>query len=430
MGFSSVVSIVVGSQIGSGIFMLPASLALIGPISLFGWLISGSGAILLALVFAQLCIRLPNASGPHAYVGSVFGKNTAFFVGWTYWLISWISSVAVIVATVGYLSPLLGVTSSFAILFLEIFLLFLITILNMKGVAFVGLMEFVLTLFKCIPLLIIPLVSLMYFNPDFLKNKGEHSLNIFGSINKASLLTMWGFIGLETVTVASGVVNNPKKIIPQAVIFGTLAVAAIYVLNSIGIMGVIDPAVLANESAPYSTASEIIFGSWCTKAVSLIATIACIGTLNAWVLTSGQIAYKAAKDGLFPQFFGKTNKQSAPYVSLLIAFVGSIPFLMLTLNESLVAQVNAIIDISVTTFLFIYIACIVSFLILLKRDQKKNIFYWASSIFAMGFCFWALLSISLFHLFMSFLFVLSGLPIYLFQYKMIRTEKVSKQESS
>lgn len=429
MGFSSVIALVIGSQIGSGVFMLPASLALIGPISLFGWLISGSGAILLALVFAQLCMRVTKSGGPHAYVESAFGKSAAFFVGWTYWLVSWISSIAVIIATIGYLSPLLGITSPTINLFLEILLLFIVTLINLRGVAFAGSVEFILTILKCIPLLVIPIVGLIFFKPDHFHGIAAKGTHVLGSINKASLITLWGFIGLETVTVASGAVKNPKKIIPRAVVLGTLVVAFIYVLNSIGIMGVIPPESLANESAPYATASHIMFGSWCNAVVCIIASIACLGTLNAWVLTSGQIAYGAAKDGLFPQILAKTNKRSSPYVSMLAAFFGSIPFLILTVSDSLVTQLNTIIDISVTTFLGVYIVCIISFMALLRKEQSKHYWLWSLSILSLAFCLWALCSVSFVHLLLSSFFVLSGLPIYLSRYKKIRTEKASSTDA-
>lgn len=419
MGFLSAAALVIGSQLGSGIFTLPSSLALIGPISLFGWIVSGLGAIFLALIFAKFCIKMPDSGGPHAYVESTFGKGAAFFVSWTYWLASWISTLAVIIATVGYLSPLFGITDHFVILFLEIALLVVTTLVNMRSVTLSGSIGFILTLFKCIPLIVIPLAAFLYFHPEHFQGMIADSKNIFSSVNKASLLTFWGFVGLETVTVSAKNIENPQKTIPRAVIFGTIIVALIYVLNSIGVMGVVPITSLANEAAPYAIASQMMFGNWCNITISIIAIIACLGTLNAWVLTSGQIAYMAAKDGLFPAPFAKANKYNSPYFSLACACIGSIPFLVLTLHESLVAQVNMIIDISVTTFLFIYIACLLSFMYKLLKEQKNDYLYWAIALLAMVFCSWALLSVSWFHLSLTILFILSGLPVYLSRLKAI-----------
>ena len=82
IGFWAVLSLVVGSQIGSAVFMLPANLASFGKYAFYGWITSSFGAISLALVFANLAMHFPKTGGPHAYINEVFGKNLAFFVCW------------------------------------------------------------------------------------------------------------------------------------------------------------------------------------------------------------------------------------------------------------------------------------------------------------------------------------------------------------
>src|SRR5690606_32154041 len=108
--------------------------------------------------------------------------------------------------------------------------------------------------------------------------------------------TFWGFVGLETAVSTSKSIENPNRTVPRAVILGTTIVALIYMLNSIGIMGVISPEDLAKTNTPYADAAGQIFGGVWYFPIALIAFIACIGTLNAWVLTSGQIAMDAAKE--------------------------------------------------------------------------------------------------------------------------------------
>ena len=160
IGFWSVFAIVTGSQIGSGVFMLPAGLAPYGEFSILGWLISGLGAICLALVFAGLCSRFPRTGGPHVYVKEMFGVSASFFTGWTYWVISWVSTSAVIIATVGYLSPFIGTAPPSIYLLIELLLLLMITSLNLKGIQAAGKAEFVLTLLKVVPLLLLPLIAI------------------------------------------------------------------------------------------------------------------------------------------------------------------------------------------------------------------------------------------------------------------------------
>lgn len=407
--FRSTVSLVIGSQIGSGVFLLPASLAILGPISLFGWLISGAGAILLALVFANLSVTVSKGGGPHVYIEKAFGSTAAFFTGWTYWLISWVSSVAVIVAAIGYLTPLIGISSPLVTLILEIGILAIVTSINMRGAAVAGSLEIFLTLMKCVPLIIIPLVGLFFLKTEFFYPLNPGNLNVLGSLNMATLMTFWGFIGLETATTTAAMIENPTKTIPRAVITGTLIVAAIYFLNSFGIMGLVPPETLKQTQAPYVEATQILFGNGWDIGIALIAFIACVGTLNAWVLTSGQIAVEAAKDNLFPPFFAKTNGSGAPYMSLLIAFCCTVPILCLTLTPNILTQLNVMIDLSVTTFVLIYLACTIGYI---KILPKKSYLHLAIALLAAGFCVWILLFTSWQNLLLCSGFVLSGTPIY------------------
>ena len=410
MGFLSIASIVIGSQVGVGILFLPAALSAFGSIGLTGWLASAGGAILLALIFAQLCTHIPKAGGPHVYVNEAFGKTAAFFVGWGYWLIAWTSNIAVAIASVSYLTPVLGHMSQTYNLILEITIISTLTIINIYGAPLVGRIELVLTLLKCLPLIIIPIGGLMYFNIDHFEPINAKSLPLSDIINQTALLTFWGFIGLESATANAGVVHNPGATIPKAVLFGTIMVACLYIINCVGVLGLVPQETLLTSNAPYVDAAKRIFGDNIDTYAAVIIALACIGTLNAWILTSGQIACVAAKDGLFPAFCGKTNKYGAPYISLLISLTGTILLLFTTLSDNLISQVNLVIDVSVTAFLFVYFACMMAFL---KLFAKKQPIYGLISILGGGFCMWIICHSPMLNIGISLALVLSGLPVYL-----------------
>ena len=105
VGFATALSLVVGGMIGSGVFMLPASLAPYRGVSLIGWVVSAGGSVLLALVFARLARTNPATGGPYAYTRSAFGDFAGFLVGWGYWISCWTTNGALAVAFVGYLDP-------------------------------------------------------------------------------------------------------------------------------------------------------------------------------------------------------------------------------------------------------------------------------------------------------------------------------------
>lgn len=416
VGFWSVLALVVGSQIGSGVFMLPASLAEFGEYSIIGWMVSAIGAMALAMVFANLCAHFPKTGGPHVYIEKIFGRDIAFFAGWTYWVVSWISTTAVIVAAIGYLSPFFGDQSSIFYLGLEIILLFTMCFLNLFGVSVAGRAEVLFTALKFLPLFIVPIVAIFFFDiNNFTMSEKITSQGFSTSIAQATLLTLWGFIGVESATTPAGSVENPTKTIPRALIFGTLIVSIVYIFNSVAIMGLIPGQELANSNAPYVDAASYIFGGQWHLIISLAASIVCIGTLNAWVLTAGQISLGLAQDKLMPNIFAKLNSRKAPYFSIILSCFGILPLLILTADKNIASQVAAVIDFSVTSFLFIYILCSVVNLIISYREGKYRAVI--VSIIAILFSGWIISETSINTIMISSLFTLSGIPIYLFWYK-------------
>lgn len=422
IGFWSVLAIVMGSQIGSGVFMLPASLAPYGEYSILGWIFSGLGAVCLALVFAGLCQRLPKTGGPHAYVKEMFGFAPGFFTGWTYWVISWVSTTAVIIASVSYLSPFLGDQPAWVYLVLEIILLLAITFLNLKGIQAAGEAEFVLSVLKIVPLFLLPILAIWYFKTDnFTLVPDIAALPLSSKLSQVVLLTLWGFIGLETATTPAGSIHNPSKTIPRAIIVGTSCTALLYLMGNIGIMGLVPGHILAQSKAPYVVAAHYLFGGNWHYLIAIVASIVCIGTLNAWMLASGQVVLGLAEDQLMPRSFAKKNAANAPSLGLITSAAGILPLLFLTMNVNIAQQITAIIDFSVVAFLFVYLACVLAYLKMILK-QKVSWYHWLYSLGALFFCVWIISQTALVTLGIASLFVLSGLPMYWFWYrKQLRT---------
>lgn len=415
IGFWSVFELVTISQIGSGL-MLPANLSPYGSLTLVGWGISSIGALILALVFCQLCQWFPRTGGPHAYVREAFGRSVSFFTGWTYWVISWVSTIAIVISVVGYLTPLIGVHSSAFNLTLEILIVLMVTALNLKGVEAAARAKFFMLILKMIPLLLVPLGALLYFDKANFTPINPAAPENTCLLNNVILLTLWGFIGFESATAAAGEVHNPTKTIPRALILGTIFVAIVYFISSLGIMGVIPGHELMHSSAPYTDTASLVFGGSWHLLVSLIAAVICVGAVNAWTLASGQIALGIAQDGLLPKFFGRQNKHGAPVYALLISCVGTIPLLVMAKNASLVDKIHTIIDFSVTAFLFVYVVSCLAYLKLLWQQPKHGALWkWGAGLLSLGFCGWVIYETPAKILLCASLFVVSGLPIYLFR---------------
>ncbi|MGE3320439.1 MAG: amino acid permease [Candidatus Berkiella sp.] len=409
LGLLQTISLVTGNLVGSGVFLLPASLALVGTLSLVGWVLTGCGALLLATVFASLSQTTQNNGGPHNYVGHAFGKEGAYWVAWGYWVLSWISNTALVVAAVSYLSPLLGGLSQPMVLLTQILIWGFITFVNIMGVQFAGRFELLMTTLKLIPLVAIPAIGL--FSVDFqqllpIVPQGVDGLE---GIKTAMFLTLWAFVGLETATVTSGEVKNPKRTIPLATMIGTLIALFVYVLGSVVMLGVLGAQALSNSKAPYADlAGHLLGGDW-GPLIAIAAVICCLGSFNGWTMVVSRISQGAATEGLFPSLFAKVDRRGTPINGLIISALCTLPLLFLSLQENLLSQFNAIIDISITLILMIYLFCILAYF-KLKVGISNRLSAWIG-IGALLFVLFALWAAGFKMVVLSLSLLVLGLPM-------------------
>jgi APA family basic amino acid/polyamine antiporter len=411
IGLWPLTSLVTGNLVGSGVYLLPATLAIYGTVSICGWIATSLGAILLSLVFAQLSAYQTKTGGPYLYAREAFGETVGYYVCWGYWMLSWISNPTLAIAAVGYISSLCGGLSPMTHFWLELLIVFGFTAFNLLGLKVTGKTELYITALKVIPLLVLPLIGLFFIDPQ---NFAQVSLSDkpFGvALNAAAFITLWAFVGLETGTVPAGQVLNPSRTVPQATILGTVIAACVYILGTIVIMGVISPEELVQSKAPYADAAHRIFGGAWGVPVSLAAIVTCLGTLNGWLIIVGRIPYGAAQDGLFPELFARTTEHGTPYWGVLISSGCSIPFLLLSLQNSLMEQFSFIVDVAVTLILFVYAISVLAYLKLLVRNQKCTILKVALGLGALAFTLWALWAASLKMVGLSMIILILGIPM-------------------
>ena len=392
IGFWPLTSLVTGNLVGSGVFLLPTTLAHFGSISLVAWGVTVLGAVMLALIFAELSHKLPQNGGPFAFVAKAFGPQAGFFTAWGYWILSWISNAALVASAAGYFVAMYGHLDKAVILAIEIGILSVITGFNLFGLRTTGRAELIITTTKVIPLILIPLACL--YAIDFANFPAYNITEMPNSsaLNAAAFITLWGFLGLETATVTGGQVINARKIVPLATITGTIIAATIYILGTVVIFGVLPFDTLMSSKAPYADAAGAVFGGSWAVAISIAAIITCVGSLNGWTIIVGKIAQAAASEGLFPPAFGRTNSQGAPYWAILSSSILTIPFIIMSLEDNLVEQFNLIIDISVTFILFVYLACVLAFFKLVLRDKEHRIYKAVIGFCALMFVVWAFMA--------------------------------------
>src|SRR6187401_101802 len=162
VGFWTATSLVIGSMIGSGVFLLPATLAAFGGISMLAWVITAFGSVMLALVFAHLSRRNPATGGVYAYARDSFGDFGGFIVAWGYWISMWTANATLAIAFVGYAGPLLSELAGVQITArpvvaagMAIATLWFLTAVNTLGVRTAGRIQVVTTVLKLMPLVVV-----------------------------------------------------------------------------------------------------------------------------------------------------------------------------------------------------------------------------------------------------------------------------------
>ena len=413
MGFWSLLAIVIGAQLGASIFLLPAELAHYRTLGLGGWMIGGIGAILLTIVFSFLCTQTGKAGGPHIYARMFFGEKVGFFITWIFWCGAWACNPILIATAVNYLMSFAGDMTPLQKIICEIAMVFSLTYVNLRGVKTTGIFEIVLTTFKVLPLIIIPILAFQHINMDNFKEMTPPDMTAGETMIKAAIISFWGFVGLEGGTTPAGNVKNPQRKIPLAIVLGTATVAIISLVNTFTVFGIITPSSLENVGAPFAQVMVQIFGGSYDKIIGLITFIMCYGSLNAWVFFSGQIAKTAADAQIFPKFFTKTNKYNAPSNALIAAFLGTVVILLLQKSSLFEDKISKFLDMSVLIYIVLYTVAVLCFFKFMIKEKVKTVSKWIISSLALAFCLFISYNSSLMDFSAVILLIILGIPAYI-----------------
>ncbi len=419
LSLSVLTSLVVGNMIGSGIFLLPSSLAQYGSITILSFIATAVGAMLLACVFSKLSTLFPKTGGPYVYCKEGFGDFIGFQVAYNYWIYMWAGNAAVAVALSGYLKFFIPsiAHSSFYLFLTSTTTIWFLTLINIKGVHLAGRFQLMLTILKVLPLLLIASIGVFFIDVSNLLQFNISTESNLSAFSGGAMLTLWAFLGLESASIPADNVLNPKRDIPLATIFGTLLTAIVYILATISIMGVVPMTELQQSTAPFALLAEKIMGPVGMYIIGLCAIISCVGALNGWILLQGHIPYAAAKDKMFPSAFGKLSKNGVPVFGTVISTILINILLFLNYNKSLVEQFTLIISLATLSALIAYIYTSASeFTIYLKHPDKVNREHvrktLAVSSLAFIYSFWALFGAGPQTVFYGTLLMFSSVPLF------------------
>jgi arginine:agmatine antiporter len=357
VGLVGAVALVAGSMVGSGIYLLPASLGAVGSISILGWIAATAAAMTIAGMFAWLGIAAPEAKGLPGYVeaglGPFFGVQTAV----AYWATNWIGTAAVAVAVAGaagFLVPALAGTG-------PRLLITLAAIWAAVGACWIGpravaRVEGLTLALGLLPVLVAATLGWLAFHPaTFIASWNPQGLSVPSAVGASALNAFWAFLGVECAAATAGVVRNPTRNVPRATLIGVVAVAVLYISACTVLMGILPAAVLAKSSAPFAEAGQATLGLGLAAAIAVCALLRAQGCVTGWVLVTSETTRSGADAGVFPRAFRTRPGEHASPINLISA--GGLMSLMAvtTASPTLGQQFGFLANVSVLLSLYCYV---------------------------------------------------------------------------
>lgn len=361
IGLPLATMLVAGNMIGSGIYLLPATLATVGSITLIAWILALGGALLVAAVIAYLGRVAPTAGGLCAYAREALGAFSGFQSSVFYWASCWIGNVAIGVAAIGYLAklvPALGDPMNLAIGVVA--LIWLLTFLNILGPRIACQVQSLTLIAGLIPIALVATVGWRLFDAQiFLDSWNVTAQPAYQVIPSSLVLVYWAFLGLESASIGTAVVENPQRNVPLATLLGVTLAGVVYIASCTAIMGIIPASTLAKSTAPFADAAQLIVGTLAGTLVATVAFAKASGTLSGLILITAQLGKAAADQKLFPMVFARTDRHGVPVLNLLVMAVIMSAATLLTISPTLNQQFSKLVELSVLLCLVTYIyACV------------------------------------------------------------------------
>jgi len=347
-------SIVAGTIIGSGIFLVPAEMMqAVGSAGLvyLAWIVGGLLSFFGALTYAELGSVRPYAGGEYVYVRDAYGPLPAFLYGWTWFLIAKPASIASVTAG---LVRVLGTFSAFHFLPETLFSFHItssrvlvityghlvaiaanvfITGLNYIGIRKAGGFQLAFTVLKVGMIVAIAVITLTAASGSW-SNFGTSFAGATGGMTgfmAALVAALWAYDGWNDLNMVSEEIQRPEKNIPLALVLGVGVVAVLYMGLNAGIQYALPAAAIAHAAVPAAAASEAALGHMGIVLVSIGMMISMLATLNGTVMSGGRVPFAVARDGYFFKALGEVHPRfHTPALALVIQ--GAVAILLIVVG--------------------------------------------------------------------------------------------------
>jgi len=337
----------VGSMIGSGIFIVPATIALqlqASSLVVLVWIVGGIATMFGALSVAELGAIFPRAGGQYVYLKEIYSPLWGFLYGWSAFLVINTASIAAVAVTcavyLGYFFPL----SPLAIKLIAIASIVLLTLVNCFGIRIGAMVQNGFTLLKIGSLVVLAMLcfllsggSVSNFSP-VLPTLPIGSLA--GVMGLALIGVLWAYDGWIEITYVAGEVKDPQRILPRALILSTIIVILCYAFINLGYLYTLSASEMSHSSLVAADSALKTIGPAGAALVSLAVVVSTFGANNGFIFTSPRIYYAMAKEGLFFDWLATIHpKYRTPIPSLIVQAVLAIIFILSGTYDQLITYV-------------------------------------------------------------------------------------------
>jgi len=345
---------VAGCMIGSGIYMLPASLGAFGSVSILSWLAATLGAGLIAGSLAWCAVLDPQGGGMFTYIRKAFGPAAGFVSGVLYWASTLPGCVAIAIGCTGYFSvfapavkhglPATLSVAGFVWLFIAA---------NWVGPRFVAKLQGWSLGLGLVPVLLAALGGWVFFHgATFVQSWNPGHADLMTVVPRGTVMAFWAFLGIEGAVILAPRIKNPGRNVPLATLGGLALAAVIYIAACSALMGIVPAATLAKSSAPFADAAAVAVGGSLAGAIALFALIKASGALGGnMLLTLESLECESVTSVL------STAPRDLPRVSgrtLLITGIIATLIVLMSQSPTLVRQFTMVTDVVVVLSMFTY----------------------------------------------------------------------------
>lgn len=421
------IGIVVGSMIGGGIFSLPQTIAVDASpaAAIIGWVVTGVGMLMLALVFQTLATRKPGLdAGIYAYARAGFGDFVGHTSAWGYWISAWLGNVSYLVlmfSSLGLFLPAFGQGNTVAAVFCASLLLWSLHVMVLRGVEQAASINALATAAKIVPIALFIVVLAFAFSPKiFLEDPwglGSPTLGSVGEQVRATMLvTVFVFIGVEGASVYSGRARRRSDVGVATVLGFALVLVLLVGVNvlSYGVMSRTQLATLPNPSMAEVLAAVV--GPWGATLIGVGLIISLLGALLSWSLLCAEVLSASAKGGVLPAFLARKNANGVPAAALWLTNILIQGFLAMTLVFS--ATYTTVLLLATSMILLPYLwtaAYAVKIAVTGDGYEEGSAAGWldlARGSLALAYAVWLVYAGGLKYLFLSAILYAVGLPFF------------------